>query len=96
MEADMAKFTDAGIQTVWEKGREIPDFDSKIWRWDDNGKVIKRSEYGNRNSKHGWEIDHIRPVADGGTDGLANLRPLHWETNASDGGRLGGAATSKG
>ncbi len=47
---------------------------------------MKRTEYGNRDSQYGWEIDHINP--DGG-DGLSNLRPLQWANNvATSDGRL--------
>ena len=74
---------DKTIQAVWAKGKPIAKFDPKVWRRDKDGEAIKRSEYGNRQSKHGWEIDHIRPVSKGGTDTLSNLRPLHWATNAA-------------
>ena len=71
------------VQAVWDKGREIAEFDPAVWRHDDEGNVIKRDEYGNRDSDYGWEIDHIRPVSDGGSDDLVNLRPLQWAANAS-------------
>ena len=71
-------------QKVWEKGKTDPQNDPKIWRKDDCDAWIKRSEYGNRNSGSGWEIDHISP---GGSDELSNLRPLQWKNNTdkSDG-----------
>ena len=34
-----------------------------------------------RGSIYGWEIDHIKPKKDGGSDDLSNLRPLQWEAN---------------
>jgi len=33
----------------------------------------------------GWEIDHKKPVANGGTDDLDNLQPLQWENNRHKG-----------
>jgi len=68
------------IQAVWQKGRIIPNFDAGTWRWDKCGTVMKINEYGNRQSKYGWEIDHINP---NGGDQLSNLQPLQWENNVA-------------
>ena len=54
------------IGAVWQKAREIPGFSSLIWRWDDFGRVIRYTDYGNRQSQWGWEIDHITPKSEGG------------------------------
>lgn len=78
-------FPEATVEQVWNKGREIPNYDRRIWRHDACGSAIKRGDYGNVNSKNGWEIDHIRPVAQDGGDELSNLQPLQWETNRDKG-----------
>jgi len=78
-------FGSATVGQVWNKGRIIPGYDSAVWRYDMCGQPMKYSEYGNTNSKNGWEVDHIKPVAKGGGDELGNLQPLQWEDNRSKG-----------
>ena len=70
---------------VWWKGQPIEGYDPKVWMHDVYGSVMRWSEHGNRDSKHGWEIDHIVPVSKGGSDDLANLQPLQWENNLKKG-----------
>lgn len=82
-------FNDDVIQKVWEKGKTVPNYDSRLVRKDQCDAWIKRYDYGNRDSDYGWEIDHIKPVSQGGTDDLYNLRPLQWQNNvATQDGRL--------
>lgn len=85
---DGGSWSESTKLAVWEKGREIPGYDAAIWRWDTYGSVMKYSEYGNRNSDYGWEIDHIYPVARGGADDFNNLQPLQWKNNADKGDNL--------
>ena len=66
---------------IWNKGRVIEGLDPKVWRMDCFGNFIKWDEYGNRNSRFGWEHDHILPVSWNGSDRLDNLRPLQWKSN---------------
>ena len=82
------------IQDVWEKGIIVPMYDPQKWRKDQCGAWISHSQYGNRESQYGWEIDHISP---GGADILSNLRPLQWQNNvAKSDGRLKVCVTAEG
>ena len=75
------EYTDAEKFQVWQMANIIDNVDSDIWRQDYAGAWIRFSDYGNRNSQYGWEIDHLKPVSRGGTDDMDNLYPLHWQNN---------------
>ena len=68
------------VKAVWDKGKEIPDFDSNVWRWDICGEVMKFNQHG-KQTENGWEIDHKKPEAKDGSDDIDNLQPLQWENN---------------
>ena len=79
------EYTDAEKLQVWQMANKIDNVDSDIWRQDYAGAWIRFSDYGNRNSQYGWEIDHLYPESLGGNDELSNLMPLHWKNNVSKG-----------
>jgi hypothetical protein len=70
------------IQSVWDQGEAVEKTNPRKWRKDACGAWICRDHYGNRNSSFGWEIDHIAPAENGGTDDLPNLRPVQWKNAA--------------
>jgi 5-methylcytosine-specific restriction endonuclease McrA len=78
-------FSAAEVQAVWNKGTAVSGYDASRWRKDACGAWMDRLEYGNTDSKQGWEVDHIRPVSHGGSDDLVNLQPLQWENNRGKG-----------
>lgn len=71
-------FDAATIEAVWKKG--TPESSDSSVRKDSCGAKMQRSKHG-KTEQYGWEIDHDKPVASGGTDDLANLQPLQWENN---------------
>lgn len=73
-------FSQSTIDAVWKKGKIVEGYDSNTYRKDRCGAWMKKEDYG-QTTKYGWEIDHKKPVAKGGTDDTDNLQPLHWENN---------------
>ena len=75
--------TQKTIDAVWEKRAGKGNAKPNTYCTDIKGNRIKYDDYGNRKSKYGWEIDHIKTEKDGGGDELSNLRPLQWEANVA-------------
>lgn len=74
-------FSEEQIQKVWDKAPTIENLDPKVYRLDNCGALIKNELYSKRGSALSmeWEIDHIKPRSQGGTDELSNLQALQWE-----------------
>lgn len=77
-----SRMGERAIQEVWNKSVGDIGQDPDQWRQDEEGRTISRSDYGNRDSKWGWFIDHITPLSQGGSDALENLRPLNYRSIA--------------
>src|SRR5580658_4596582 len=74
------RFDQQTISQVWAKGEIVPGLDPAFIRADCCGALIMRSRHGEIR-EFGWEIDHAKPVAKGGSDSLDNLEPLFWQNN---------------
>ncbi len=70
------------IEKVWAKAKQELWF--TYFKKDACGTTIQKDDFG-KATRFGWEIDHIVPVAKGGTDDIDNLQPLHWENNRQKG-----------
>lgn len=79
---DGSPFDEQVIETVWQKATPING--DRLFRKDVYGNGMLWKDYG-KHKVFGWEIDHIIPVAKGGTDVLSNLQPLHWKMNQKKG-----------
>ena len=78
------RWPDSVVELMWLRAATIDGEDPDVARTDVCGVRIHRDEYG-QETTHGWEIDHIVPVAKGGTDSLNNLQALHWSENRKKG-----------
>jgi hypothetical protein len=76
--------THARRVAIWGKAAPIPGCDKAIWRCDDQGRVIRWADYGDRFSRYGWVMvvePHESRLAR--ALGLIAARPVHLnETDA--------------
>ena len=61
--------------------------DPAKYRRDPYGNIMDYDEYG-KDSNMGWEIDHIKPAARGGSDATRNLQVLKTSVNREKGDSL--------
>lgn len=74
-------------EKVWNTGNKIKGKDPSKYRSDVYGNTMYYNSYG-KNSKMGWQIDHIKPISRGGSDTLRNLQPLNSIINMSKSNKL--------
>lgn len=62
----MADFSDDIIEQVWQRAKIVANNNPDVFRQDYAGAWIRRDQYGQKNAKYGWEIDHCKPVSKNG------------------------------
>ena len=80
----MSKFTQDRLEQVWDKGQTIRGKDPNLYRQDKLGNIMYWHSYG-KTSEMGWNVDHSKPQAKGGTDHLNNLQPRNSRANFAKG-----------
>ena len=79
-------YDETTIKAVWRKGLISDGDDKNQFRLDKFGWWMQYDKYGDRKHKYGWEIDHIKPKSQGGSDRISNLQPLNWLSNLKKSG----------
>ena len=74
-------------EVVWSKAKLVRSKNPNTHRQDPYGNEIVKSSYG-KDSEKGWNIDHIKPKAKGGSDNIRNLQALKTSVNKSKGDSL--------
>ena len=68
------------LDQIWDKGRIVRGKNPDLYRKDVYGNIMFKPSYG-KTSAMGWNVDHSKPQAKGGTDHLNNLQPMNSRAN---------------
>jgi len=68
------------VNKAWKNAKPIRGEDSGVYRQDPYGNKINKNSYG-KDTPMGWEVDHIKPKARGGSDATQNLQALQTKVN---------------
>ena len=85
----MANFSETQKDHCWEKAPKRSTLNKNEYRFGAAGALIKYDDYGDEDSKFGWNIDHRKPISAGGSDEDSNIRAMHWENNLAKGDDYG-------
>ena len=91
------EFAKREIQEVWGFGIPVAGYDPDSLRKDICGAWMRRENFGDHDSRFGWEIDRIISPEAGGVNEIFNLRPMQWENKkAKQGSELVCVVTAMG
>ena len=76
--------TDEQKDKLWEKARKARGRNPNRWRRDAYGNLMYKPAFGTQGNV-GWEIDHKRPKAKGGSDSPRNLQAINTNENRKKG-----------
>ena len=74
-------------RAAWSRTSPVSPTQLNAWefRKDCLGNLVRFSDFGNRHSPFGWELDFIVPKSTGGSSDPDNLQALHWRATAARG-----------
>ena len=74
-------------RAAWARTSPVSQTQLNAWefRKDCLGNLVRFTDFGNRHSPFGWELDFIVPKSTGGSSDPDNLQALHWRANAARG-----------
>ena len=73
---------------AWNKAKPVDKKDADLYRADKCGQLMYWFDFGKRDIREGWDVDHIVPVEQDGGDEPDNLQALNWRSNDSKGDQL--------
>lgn len=83
----MSYTTNPKAQYVWDNARPVRGMNQNLYRSDGQGNIIYKPAYG-RNSRMGWQVDHIWPKSRGGSNRRSNLQALQTRANKRKSNKL--------
>lgn len=80
-------FSKSNKDKVWSKAKPVRSKNQAKYGQAPYGNELHYDSYG-KDSEKGWEIDHLKPSAKGGSDAIWNLQALKTSVNREKGDSL--------